>query len=213
MLLQIKALEASCTLLIVTCKLYQCFVNTPEHSNNVNIAEIAKRTSTVRTSLQRTFTLVQQLCLSSKRTDWFPAFLSALLTACAAVIFIDCAIAVPSPAREMIWGDFHEIRSRLRQGGYQLLVDMLRASTNGVNPIKQQCWKLSGTGEEEAERKMERYTLLGVDSAAIEGLMALNAWQEKYRSPLDEGRAMFAADAYTIARIRPIAGVCKLFDL
>lgn len=210
---QIRALEASCTLLIATCKLYQCFINTPDCTEIIELPEIIKRAATVRISLKKTFVLVQQLCLSTKRTEWFPAFLSACLATCAAIVFLDTAIAVPSPVRELIWGNFHETRAGLRQGGYQLLVDLLRASTNGANPIKQECWKSGNlTKEEEVQKMKERYTLLGVDSAAMDGLIALNAWQEKYKNSLDEGRAMFAADAYSIARIRPIAGLCKMFD-
>ena len=101
----------------------------------------------------------------------------------------------------------------MRNGGYDLLVDLLRASTNGVNPIQQDCWNQhSVSGAKELQYSKDRQVLLGVDSGAMEGLVELKAWQEKYRSVLDEGRAMFAADAYALARIRVIAGLYKIFD-
>jgi hypothetical protein len=101
----------------------------------------------------------------------------------------------------------------MRHTGYQLLVDMLKASTNGVNPMKQKCWSSDDDREGELKKIEERYTLLGVDTAALDGLVALKAWQEQYDRILDAGRVMLAADFYTVARIPAIAGLCKVFDM
>lgn len=214
---QNKCLDSSCELLISTCRFQKCFIRNSREAESVGcipVTELAQCGAAVRAALRRTFILLQNLCLSTKRTDWFPAFLAALIAAISAIIFIDGAAAIPSPVRELIYGDFLETAAGMRGNGYDLLVDLLRASTSGLNPLKLQCWNAhsdSITTEENNSR--ERQILLGIKPAAMDGMRELKAWQEKYQPVLNEGRNMFAANLYEVARIRPIASLFKIFAL
>jgi hypothetical protein len=60
----------------------------------------------------------------------------------------------------------------------------------------------------------EQDVLLGFQSpAALQGLIALKAWQLKYDEHLKHGQNMFAKELYALALIRPIAGLAKIFDI
>lgn len=203
----------SCLLLNATCKLYECFVATAGSTDSVSYAEIARRTSAVRNSLRPTMLLIQKLCLSTKRVDFFPAFLSAIIATCSAILFVDITGAVPPSLRDLIWGDLYTIVSGMRAGAYDLLVDLLRASTNGFNPVRQQqSWAVGNSNNQEAQNNELRQVLLGDDPAAKQGLIEVKAWYEKHKSTLEEGRNMMNAGAYAAARVAAIGSLCKIFD-
>jgi hypothetical protein len=78
---------------------------------------------------------------SQDRHDWFPAILSATIMAVAAIIFLDILVACPSPYREQIWGaQWHDRIVEMRNGGYGMLISLLKAHSRGVNPLKMDCW-------------------------------------------------------------------------
>ena len=58
---------------------------------------ISQLVSGVRNHLFRALDLIERLCLSSRRNDWFAATMSVSITSCAAIVFIDTMIAIPSP--------------------------------------------------------------------------------------------------------------------
>jgi len=60
----------------------------------------------------------------------------------------------------------------------------------------------------------EREILLGAQSpAAMNGLLALKAWQKRYSEQLKQGEDMFAKDLYRLAMMRPIAGLWRVFEM
>lgn len=124
---------------------------------------------------------------------------------------------MPEAARSVIWPDINNTRNDLRTKTYSLLIDLLRVSTRGINPIGLECWATAQTGvgsrKEEKIREKEREVLLGSDRAALQGLLALKSWQAKYQRDLQEGKQMFVQDMVEQARIRPIAGLWKMFEL
>lgn len=58
-----------------------------------------------------------------------------------AIIFLDILIACPSPYKEQIWGaTWHDRIVEMRNGGYGMLVALLKANSKGVNPLKMDIW-------------------------------------------------------------------------
>jgi hypothetical protein len=147
-----KSLEASCTVLITVCELYKSVVSVPSNasaSQTISIPKLLSNIRTARITFRHAFYSLQALAVSPSssrdRQDWFPAFLSACNMAVAAIIFIDVLVLFPSPYREQIWGSsWHDTVAEMRNGGYGLLIAMLRANSKGVNPLKLDCWADTG---------------------------------------------------------------------
>lgn len=142
-------LEAACTTLIAACDLYKCVIAPPNPSGirlTTPIAEVLSHIRTVRITLRNAFQQLQYLALSPSTTrsrqDWLPVFLSAAMLATTAIVFLDLLGQFPSPYREQIWGEkWHNHIAGMRDGGYGMLLNVLRANTNGVNPLKLDCWE------------------------------------------------------------------------
>jgi len=141
-----------------------------------------------------------------------------------------------------------------------MLLGLLRANSNGVNPLKLACWTANNTpsastnpindpfinitresyspesasqgskkrkknnqapaipvdpGQKarnwDAER--ERNILLGLNSpAALQGMIALKSWHDRYSNQFKQGEDMFLNNLH-IATISPIVGLWRLFEL
>ncbi|RDW91634.1 hypothetical protein BP5796_02799 [Coleophoma crateriformis] len=61
--------------------------------------------------------------------------------------------------------------------------------------------------------KHERDILLGASPAALQGLLALKAWQDRYNEHLQLGEDMFSKDLYSIASMKPMAGLWRVFEM
>jgi len=151
----------------------------------------------------------------------------------AAITFIDILGSCPSPYKERIWGvDWGERVKEMRHGGYGMLIGVLRANTNGVNPLKLNCWAEetsdpfiieTPTSYEKGKRiprsvsspaGKERDVLLGRQSpAALKGMLELKRWQERYRDDLMIGEDMFQKEMYAQAMMRPVASLWKIFEM
>lgn len=193
---------------------------------------------TVRITLRNAFQHLQHLALSPTptrdRKDWFPTFLSAVIITMAAITFMDILGSCPSPYKERIWGlDWGQRIKEMRHGGYGMLIGVLRANTNGVNPLKLTCWTEDAAADRfiietpttyekgkrvprfpatEAER--ERDVLLGRQSpAALRGMLELKRWQARYRNDLVIGEDMFQKEMYAQAMMRPVASLWKIFEM
>ncbi|KAL3420495.1 hypothetical protein PVAG01_06940 [Phlyctema vagabunda] len=60
----------------------------------------------------------------------------------------------------------------------------------------------------------ERDILLGSSSpAALQGLLSLKAWQQRYDEHLKMGEDMFSKDLYRLAMMKPIAGLWRVFEM
>jgi hypothetical protein len=158
--------------------------------------------------------------------------MSVSLATCAAIIFIDTMVSVPSPVREQIWGDCHTRRSWMRRGSYGMLVDLLRASTRGVNPIKLKCFEHrhpdyddhdQGTGGAPSESSRPsipdlanleyKQTLLGtIDPASFAGAISLKDWIQRNKASMAEAMQMFRLDLYGAERVRPIGSLFQVYE-
>lgn len=191
---------------------------------------------TVRITLRNAFQHLQHLALSPTptrdRKDWFPTFLSSVIITMAAITFIDILGTCPSPYKEMIWGsDWVERVKKMRHGGYGMLIGVLRANTNGVNPLKLDCFEECSTGKDRfiietpstyerghkrrvVEKDNERDVLLGRQSpAALQGMLELKRWQARYKEDLKIGEDMFTKEMYAQAMMRPVASLWKIFEM
>lgn len=124
---------------------------------------------------------------------------------------------IPAVARDFIWHDINNTRAELRSKTYSLVVDLLRVSTKGINPLTLDCFNVRSdqklSKKAEKIRAKEQEILLGSDQAALKGLLELKRWQGKYQEYLNQGKDMFAKDLVRQATIKPIAGVWKVFEL
>ncbi len=143
-----KSLETSCTALISVCELYSTVVGVAGSSRAPQTIPIPKLISniraariTVRHAFQQYTKLTASPSDSRDRQDWIPAFLSANILAVAAIVFLDILVACPSPYKEQIWGEaWMERIAEMRNGGYGMLIGLLRANSGNVNPLKMDCW-------------------------------------------------------------------------
>ena len=113
-----------------------------------------------------------------------------------------------------------------------MLIGVLRANTNGVNPLKLDCWTEdvanpfiieTPTSYEKGKRSprsatspagKERDVLLGRQSpAALKGMLELKRWQDRYREDLMIGEDMFQKEMYAQAMMRPVASLWKVFEM
>ncbi|KAK6367367.1 hypothetical protein LTS17_010293 [Exophiala oligosperma] len=173
---------------------------------------IAGIVSALRRRLNRAFSLLSSLCLSTRRADWFPATLGASLATCAAIIFVDAMMAVPSPVRELVWGNSHSKRLWMRECSYGMLVDLLRASTRGINPMKLQ-FSADNGGTAKSEDMSGVGVLLGdIDSAELDGIQKLKDWKSQHQGAMNQAGEMFNLYLYQQARVRTIGSLCLIYE-
>ncbi|KAG9242876.1 hypothetical protein BJ878DRAFT_543847 [Calycina marina] len=231
------SLQATAISLSAVCDLYNCFVTAPTRPSHCAVQDIVAHVRTVRITLRAAFQHLQHLALSPtptrERKDWFPTFLSAVMITMAAITFVDILGSAQPPYREQIWGnDWGERVKEMRHGGYGMLIGVLRANTNGVNPLKLKCWTEEKSDpfiietpksykkgkqslrETSSPAEREREILLGRQSpAALRGVLELKKWQEKYKADLEIGENMFVKEIYAQAMMRPVASLWKVFEM
>jgi hypothetical protein len=67
---------------------------------------------------------------------------------------------------------------------------------------------------QDAERERERNILLGFHSpAALQGMIALQEWNQKYNDVLKQGPEMFSQPVFRLATLSPLAGLWRMFEL
>ncbi|PMD58485.1 uncharacterized protein K444DRAFT_614246 [Hyaloscypha bicolor E] len=272
-----KSLETCCTALISVCELYNTVVGVPTPSRTpltISIPKLISNIRAARITVRHAFQQYQKLAASPSdsrdRQDWIPAFLSASILAVAAIVFLDILVACPSPYKEQIWGEaWTERIAEMRNGGYGMLIGLLRAYSGEVNPLKMECWgeespsvpfdpfinatsqsyspdgpsrshdagqkhhvhsppkKRSKTnanssaqlpgGRNSAPRpdvERERNILLGFSSpAALQGMLALKEWNQKYGDILKQGDNMFSQSPLQLAKQNPLAALFRIFEL
>jgi hypothetical protein len=260
-----KSLETCCTALIYVCELYNTIVGVPSSSRTPQTISIPKLISGIkaaRTTVRHAFQQYQKLatCDSRDRQDWVPAFLTASILTVAAIVFLDITVACPPPYREQIWGEaWNERIVEMRNGGYGMLIGLLKANSGGVNPLKMECWvedspsvpsdpfinataesyspdgkpldagqrhhpppkkrskKTKTTTTQSSARldmERERNILLGFNSpAALQGMLALKEWNQKYGDILRQGEDLFSQSPFRMATTSPLASLWRIFEL
>ena len=133
-----------CTLFSSSCEIYNIFVisggSQRAGRSRANIAAIIQD---IRTSLARSLSLYLGLCVSSKRSDWFPSVLAFAICVAALTIFMDAAVAMPVKTRTELWIDVTQFCIGLRAQLYPTALDLLRIRANNdkqMAPLELACW-------------------------------------------------------------------------
>ena len=173
----------------------------------------------IRPKFHKTFMLTERLCLSSRPTEWFAATMSVSLATCAAIVFIDTMIAIPSLIREHIWGDLPTRRAWMRHGSYNMLVDLLRANTKGLNPLNLPVLQPVEASTETRPLPSRQgtvdslHTLLPpIDQGSLTGGRRLKGWLDRNQASMRSAMEMLRMDLYAMDEIRPIGNLCKVYS-
>jgi hypothetical protein len=199
--LKSKSLETCCTALISVCELYNTVVLVPTSSRapvTISIPKLISNIRAARITVRHAFQQYQKLAASPSdsrdRQDWIPAFLSASILAVAAIIFLDILVACPSPYKEQIWGDaWTERIAEMRNGGYGMLIGLLRANSGEVNPLKMECW-----GEDAPPVPFDPFINATSDSYAPDRISS-NAGQKHHAPPKKKSKANTGVPAQSSA--------------
>lgn len=106
-------------------------------------------------------------------------------------------------------------------GCYGMLVELLKVSTKGVNPMKLECFDSQDTcpvpknfGSTRADTNLEHTTTsLGkVDFASSLGAIRLKSWAREHQASLRATMEYFELNLYEVDLVRPIGALCKLFE-
>ena len=99
----------------------------------------------------------------------------------------------------------------MREGSYGMLIDMLRASTKGVNPMKLQ---FSGNHESAVSGNTSEVGVLlrDADPAGLDGMQALKNWKSQHQNAMDQGKEIFRLNLYQQARVRTIGHLWMIYD-
>jgi len=132
------------------------------------------------------------------------------------VILIDAVPSVPSPTRKAIWADIEAIVRDLRVRQHMMSLDLLRIGAKGTNPLKLDCWvaeeELDSEGQKVQNRNPKGMALLGHDSAAFDGFIALRQWHARYKAAMLRGNDMWDSVPFTKSHIQAIAALSRVFE-
>jgi hypothetical protein len=89
-----------------------------------------------------------------------------------------------------------------------------RAKPNTNTASQSSGAKPSARPDLERERERERNVLLGLHSPpALQGMIALKEWNQKYSEVLKQGPEMFSQPLFRLATLSPLAGLWRMFEL
>jgi hypothetical protein len=97
-----------------------------------------------------------------------------------------------------------------------MTLDLLRIGTKGVNPLKLDCWsteeETNSGGQKVQIRNPKGMALLGHDSAAFDGFVALRQWHSRYKAAMLQGNDMWDSVPFTKSHIQAIASLSRVFE-
>jgi hypothetical protein len=132
------------------------------------------------------------------------------------VILLDAAPSMPGSTRKAIWADVEAIVTDLRVRQHMLSLDLLRIGAKGINPLKLDCWvteeEIDSEGQKVQKRNPKGMALLGHDSAAFDGFIALRQWHAKHKAAMLQGNDMWNSVPYTKSNIQAIAALSRVFE-
>jgi hypothetical protein len=157
-----------------------------------------------------------KFCLSGKRENWIPAFLTVVLGICTMVILLDAVPSMPGPTRRAIWSDVEAIVKDVRIRQHMMTLDLLRIGAKGINPLKLDCWaaqeEIDTEGKKVLKRNPKGMALLGHDSAAFDAFIALRQWHSRNKAAMLQGNDMWDSVPYTLTHIQGIASLSRVFE-
>lgn len=105
----------------------------------------------------------------------------------------------------------------MRRGSYGLLIDLLRASTKGINPLKLTCvgYQEDHVGHSTPSMnspKHETTLLPAFDPATLSGGRKLNQWFRDHSTSMHQAMNMLSLDLYGMDEIRPAGALFKVLE-
>lgn len=132
------------------------------------------------------------------------------------VILLDAAPSMPASTRKAIWADVAATVRDLRVRQHMMSLDLLRIGAKGINPLKLDCWaveeEIDLEGRKVQKRNPKGMALLGHDSAAFDGFIALCRWHSTYKTALLQGNDMWESVPFTKSHIQAIAALSRVFE-
>ncbi|KAH8815017.1 hypothetical protein F5884DRAFT_746587 [Xylogone sp. PMI_703] len=208
-------IDAACGHLMAACSFYHAFIATDAWFPEPDFAQIIKDFRAHSSILWKTYL---RSALSGRRTDWFPLFLSSILTLFSVVIWTDAANAMPASLRNELWEDITGSIMGLRSGIYIVCLNLLNILTKGIKPWKLPIWTIEEVEQPDGtfslKRNEEGMKLLNNDAAAFDGVMAFKKWLNKYEDVIiHDGKIWFSVKPFTRETLRPIGVLSRILDL
>lgn len=203
-------LNAACLALTAACDFYHMFVATDFPAKNANVLEIL---AILRASLSNMWRLFLNACLTGRRASWVPAFISTCINACVLIVLMDGVVAVPEAQRNMVWPNLMSVIMDMRLNAYAVNLDLLNILSKGAKPLAFNCWTSEETRDPQGfailERNAEGLKLVGGDTAAFDGMSALQQWLQKYGSLMKDGKLLLESTPGMQADIIPISVIFR----
>ncbi|RFU36124.1 hypothetical protein B7463_g248, partial [Scytalidium lignicola] len=208
-------IDAACGHLMAACSFYHAFITTDTWFPDPDFAQILKDFRAHSNVLWKTYL---RSALSGRRTDWFPLFLSSILTLFSVVICTDAANAMPISLRDELWDDLTGSIMGLRSGIYIVSLNLLHILTKGIKPWKLPVWTIEEIEQPDGtfilKRNEEGMKLLNQDEAAFDCVMAFRKWLDKYEEAIiHDGKIWFSVKPFTKETLRPLGVLSKILDL
>lgn len=215
-------LEHVCEALSYICDVYHAFVDT-DTSINLLPNELLTALTKFRSHYSANWRHFLALCLSGRRSAWFPAFLCATINVPLLVVLKDGFIAIPEPARSRLWPNISFLIEDLRNRLYPMGLDLLSALAKGIKPWKLKCWgtvpSLDAVTKAPIPGRFERdpdgLRLLGGDVGAFDGFAAIQAWLARNRADMYYGVSFLTTTPFSErnAKMQPVAALAWIFDV
>lgn len=97
-----------------------------------------------------------------------------------------------------------------------MTLDLLKIGARGTNPLKLDCWVVEEETEAEGQKVLRRnpkgMALVGHDSAAFDGFIALRQWHLRNKATMMQGNDMWDSVPYTLTHIQGIASLSRVFE-
>ena len=159
-------------------------------------------------------------CLTGRLKDWLPTFLTAAILTFQYTLLGDTVAAVPHQFRDKVWYNIRGIIIELREQLYPMAQDLLSALGKGSRLLHMRCWEMvevddasPGSSQEARkswERNREGMRMMDDDTAAFDGLRALQLWYERF-GPMMKGDVWYNNAPFTVD-ILPITSLERMFD-
>ncbi|KAI9731108.1 MAG: hypothetical protein M1818_007966 [Claussenomyces sp. TS43310] len=207
--------DAACAHLSATSNFYHAFIATDVWFPSPDLYETLKE---FRSASARLWSHFVKYALSGRRSEWFPLFLTSLITLCSVVIWTDAALAMPESGRSQLWVDLQAMVIDLRTRLMKVALHLHSISTGGTKPWTMSCWIKEehdrSDGEKVTERNTEGMKLLGQDRGSFDGVMAFQRWLKQHGSVIDrDGKIWFSNKPFTMQNILPMSCIWGFLNM
>lgn len=134
-------------------------------------------------------------------------------------ILKDGFVAIPEPARSLLWPNISFLIEDLRNRLYPMGLDLLSALAKGIKPWKLHCWDWKEVVAEDGSITLERdpdgMRLLAGDKGAFDGFSAVQRWLARHEKDMYGGISFLTTPPFSQknAMIQPVAALAWIFEV